>query len=79
MKKIVKILPHINIAISGMFIILWIIDLLNPTMNLINRNSSNKILILLFVITIIDCALTIYYQRKANTVNTNKQNERQVF
>lgn len=70
MKKIMKTLPHISIALSGMFIILWVLDIINPTMVLINRNSSNKLLLILFVLNIVNCIALVYYQRK----NKSKDN-----
>ena len=33
MKRLSKILPHITIILAGMFIVFWILDILNPTMN----------------------------------------------
>ena len=43
MKRLSKILPHITIILAGMFIVFWILDILNPTMNFINRKISNKL------------------------------------
>ena len=40
MKRLSKILPHITIILAGMFIVFWILDILNPTMNFINRKIS---------------------------------------
>ncbi len=45
MKRLSKILPHITIILAGMFIVFWILDILNPTMNFINRKISNKLLL----------------------------------
>lgn len=42
MKRLSKILPHITIILAGMFIVFWILDILNPTMNFINRKNIQQ-------------------------------------
>ena len=57
MKRLSKILPHITIILAGMFIVFWILDILNPTMNFM----------LAFCISaIITAILAVYYQRKSD-------------
>ena len=64
MKRLSKILPHITIILAGMFIVFWILDILNPTMNFINRKISNKLLLAICISAIITAILAVYYQRK---------------
>lgn len=66
MKRLSKILPHITIILAGMFIVFWILDILNPTMNFINRKISNKLLLALCISAIITAILAVYYQRKSD-------------
>lgn len=66
MKRLSKILPHITIILAGMFIVFWILDILNPTMNFINRKISNKLLLAFFISAIITAILAVYYQRKSD-------------
>ena len=40
MKRLSKILPHITIILAGMFIVFWILDILNPTMNNAESHGS---------------------------------------
>ena len=66
MKRLSKILPHITIILAGMFIVFWILDILNPTMNFINRKISNKRLLAFCIAAIITAILAVYYQRKSD-------------
>lgn len=66
MKRLSKILPHITIILAGMFIVFWILDILNPTMNFINRKISNKLLLAFCISGIITAILAVYYQRKSD-------------
>ena len=66
MKRLSKILPHITIILAGMFIVFWILDILNPTMNFINRKISNKLLLAFSISAIITAILAVYYQRKSD-------------
>ena len=66
MKRLSKILPHITIILAGMFIVFWILDILNPTMNFINRKISNKLLLAFGISAIITAILAVYYQRKSD-------------
>ena len=66
MKRLSKILPHITTILAGMFIVFWILDILNPTMNFINRKISNKLLLAICISAIITAILAVYYQRKSD-------------
>ena len=66
MKRLSKILPHITIILAGMFIVFWILDILNPTMNFINRKISNKLLLAFYISAIITAIQAVYYQRKSD-------------
>lgn len=64
MKKIIRILPHINIILAVLFITLWVLDKLNPIMNFINNSISNILLIIFFIISMANSILFIAYERK---------------
>lgn len=64
MKKIIRILPHINIILAVLFITLWVLDKLNPIMNFINNSISNILLIIFFIISMANSVLFIAYERK---------------
>ena len=64
MKRLSNILPHITIILAGMFIVFWILDILNPTMNFINRKISNKLLLAFCISATITAIIAVYYQRK---------------
>jgi uncharacterized membrane protein len=64
MKKLSRILPHITIILAGMFIVFWILDILNPTMNFVNRRLSNKLLLIFCISAIISSVIAVYYERK---------------
>lgn len=50
MKRLVRILPHVTIVLSLMFITFWVLDIYNPLMNFISSDLS-KILLLVFCIS----------------------------
>jgi len=64
MKRFNRILPHMTIILAGMFIVFWILDILNPTMNFINRKASNKLLLLFCILSIVTAIMNVYYERK---------------
>ena len=73
MKRLSKILPHITIILAGMFIVFWILDILNPTMNFINRKISNKLLLIFCILSIVTAIMNVYYERKCSkAVNSDK-------
>ena len=53
MKRLARILPHATIVMVGMFIFFWVLDILNPTMNFINRKASNKLMIIMLVLSMV--------------------------
>lgn len=67
MKKIVrwfiKALPHINIIISGMYIVFFIIDVQNSAMGFINNGITKTLLLILSAGSILSSILLIWYQR----------------
>ena len=66
MKSISYILTNITTILECMFIVFWILDILNPTMNFINRKISNKLLLAFCISAIITAILAVYYQRKSD-------------
>ena len=72
-KRIIRIIPHATIVMVGMFIFFWVLDILNPTMNLINRKASNKLMIIMLVLAMATSILEIYHERKLS--RTEDENE----
>lgn len=75
MKRLSKLLPHLTIILAGMFIVFWILDILNPTMNFINRKISNKLLLIFCISAIVTAILAVYNQRK-NERNENSDEDK---
>ena len=74
MKRIVRILPHATIVMVGMFMFFWVLDILNPTMNLINRKASNQLMIIMLVLSLITAIMNIYFERKYDALK-NKEDK----
>ncbi|SEK20399.1 hypothetical protein [Ruminococcus albus] len=70
MKRLVRILPHATIVMVGMFMFFWVLDILNPTMNLINRKASNKLMIIMLVLALITSIMEIYHERRYDRLKT---------
>lgn len=71
-KRLIRILPHATIVMVGMFIIFWVLDILNPTMNFINRKASNKLMIIMLVLSLITAIMNIYFERKYDALKNKK-------
>ncbi|MBE6868070.1 MAG: hypothetical protein E7494_04830 [Ruminococcus albus] len=74
MKRLVRILPHATIVMVGMFMFFWVLDIMNPTMNLINRKASNKLMIIMLVLSLITAIMNIYFERKYDVLK-NKEDK----
>lgn len=68
MKRFNRIIPHMTIILSAMFIVFWVLDILNPTMNFINRRLSNKLMIILLVSSMITAIANVYFERKLDAL-----------
>lgn len=71
-QRLIRILPHATIVMVGMFIIFWVLDILNPTMNFINRKASNKLMIIMLVLSLITAIMNIYFERKYDALKNKK-------
>lgn len=60
-----KILPHIVIVLSAMFITFWILDQLNPIMNFINNSISNVLLLVFSIASLVNAVFSIAWYRKS--------------
>lgn len=58
------ILPHIVIILSGIFLVLLILDNYNPTMNFIDNSISMKLFWTLGILSIINSILFAAQNRK---------------
>lgn len=64
MKRILNILPHINIIIACMVLTFLIIDRFNNAMQFIENDITKGILFAFVIIAIINSIVLIVYQRK---------------
>ena len=65
MKRLSRIIPHLSIVLAGMFVVFWILDIINPTMKFTSRKLSYKLLIVFCVLSIISSVIAVYYERKS--------------
>ena len=63
LNRMIKVLPHIVIILSIMFITFWILDIYNPMMNFLNSKISNWLLLIFFICSLILSMLTIALDR----------------
>ncbi|HWT74218.1 MAG TPA: hypothetical protein VN258_05790 [Mobilitalea sp.] len=66
MKRIIRILPHITIILSLMFITFWILDIYNPLMNFIGSDISKVLLLIFCIAALITSILAVALDRKFN-------------
>ena len=64
MNLLKKVLPHISIILSVMFIVFIILDDYNPTMNFVNNSISTGLLLGLCIVSFINSIIIIYFHRK---------------
>ena len=58
-----KIMPHIAIIISGMYVVFFCIDKVNSAMAFINNNITKGLLLVLCIVTVFNAALLIHDSR----------------
>ena len=63
LRKVIKVLPHINIVISGMYLVFFIIDVQNSAMAFINNDMTKLLLLILSIGSVLTSVLLIWYQR----------------
>ena len=64
-RTFIKILPHINIIISGMYLVFFIIDVQNSAMAFINNDITKVLLLFLAIGSTLSSVLLIWYQRSS--------------
>ncbi|MBP1756303.1 MAG: hypothetical protein H6Q59_2701 [Firmicutes bacterium] len=64
MKRIIRILPHITIILSVMFVVLWILDQINPRMNFIDSNLSKLLLIIFCLSSLLTSIVYVVIERR---------------
>jgi hypothetical protein len=64
MKRLIRILPHITIILSAMFITLWILDKYNPLMNFLDSDMSNILLLIFCISAMITAIVMVAQERK---------------
>lgn len=64
MKKLIAILPHLNIIMACTVLTFLIIDRFNSAMQFIENDITKGILFLFVIVTIINSIILMVYQRK---------------
>ena len=62
---LIKIMPHINIIISGVYITFYIIDLKNSAMAFINNPVTKFLILVLALCSVVSSIFLIVYQRNS--------------
>jgi len=63
MKYIANLLPHFCIVISGMMMVLLIIDIFNTNMNFID-NSITKRLLMILMVAVVSCSIMLIKRQR---------------
>jgi len=63
-----------TIILAGMFIVFWILDIINPVMNFTGRKASNKLLLILCILAIVTSIMNVYYERKYDALKNKDSN-----
>lgn len=64
MKKLIKVIPHISIILSGMLLTLLVIDRINSAMNFINNDHTKIIILILCLLTVFQSIIQIIAMRR---------------
>jgi hypothetical protein len=64
MKRFIRIIPHITIILSLMFLTFWILDQYNPMMNFLNSNLSKLLLLIFCISSFITAIIAVVLDRK---------------
>lgn len=65
MKRLIRILPHVTIILSAMFITLWFLDKYNPLMNFLDSDLSNTLLMVFCILSMITAIVMVAIERKS--------------
>ena len=66
MKRLIRILPHITIVLSLMFMTFLALDNFNPQMNFINSKMSKLLLSLFCISSMVTAIITVYLDSKSD-------------
>jgi hypothetical protein len=75
MRIIRSVLPHITIILSGIFIVLLILDNYNPTMNFLSNPVSTYLFWAYCILSIINSIIIVAVNRKAWKEKKNDRND----
>lgn len=79
MRFLVRIMPHVTIVLSAVFIVFLILDAYNPTMYFIDNEISNILLWALCISALANAVLLIIKDRKgADNITERKQQKQKV-
>ena len=67
MKTVLRMLVHVTLILSVLFIVFLILDQFNPTMNFVNNEISEKMLWVLCVSAIVNTVVMIVRDRRTGS------------
>lgn len=59
-----KIFPHVAITLSGMYIVFYFIDRVNPAMAFIDNGGTKILLLILGIVSVINASCILHDERK---------------
>lgn len=73
MKTILRMLPHLTLILSVLFIVFLILDQFNPTMDFVNNEISEKMLWVLCISAIVNTIVLIVRDRRTDEKPTREE------
>lgn len=73
MKTVLRMLPHLTLILSVLFIVFLILDQFNPTMNFVSNEISENMLWVLCVSAIVNTVVMIVRDRRADEKPTQEE------
>lgn len=75
MKTAIRILPHLTIILSIMFLTFWILDYFNPMMSFLDNSISHVLLFLFCLLSLVTSILLIALERKQEDMAEEERKE----
>lgn len=73
MKTLLRMLPHLTLILSVLFIVFLILDQFNPTMDFVNNEISEKMLWVLCISAIVNTIVLIVRDRRTDDRPTQEE------
>lgn len=76
MKFVRKLIPHLTIICGMMYVVFFVIDRVNPSMNFIDNDLTKFLLLFMSLITIVNSILLISSMRREQRAAVEAQRRR---